>query len=148
MVFVVVCAACACADHRGDSATRHEETQTNDSVRFLAGCYTVCLLRKWYLFVDNAPLDHVVCMRGFDFTEPFPFSNPARVTSRFFFLQGRFMHMPVNTAVRAVARPPGKAAPLGVLCLRVGAFTFLFYVYPLRLCGHTDVRCYAWHGST
>ena len=31
--------------------------------------------------------------------------------------------MPVNTAVRAVVRSPGKAAPLGVLCLRVGAFT-------------------------
>ena len=29
-------------------------------------------------------------------------SNPARVTSRFFFRRGRFMHMPVNTAVRAV----------------------------------------------
>ena len=50
-------------------------------------------------------------------------SNPARVTSRFFFLQGRFMHMPVNTAVRAVVRSPGKAAPLGLLCLRVSAFT-------------------------
>ena len=33
-----------------------------------------------------------------------PNSNPARVTSRFFFWQGRFMHMPVNTAVRAVVR--------------------------------------------
>ena len=32
--------------------------------------------------------------------------------------------MPVNTAVRAVVRSPGKAAPLGLLCLRVGAFTF------------------------
>ena len=31
--------------------------------------------------------------------------------------------MPVNTAVRAVVRSPGKAAPLGVLCLRAGAFT-------------------------
>ena len=52
-------------------------------------------------------------------------SNPARVTSRFFFWQGRFMHMPVNTAVRAVVRSHGKAVPLGVLCLRVVAFTFL-----------------------
>ena len=50
-------------------------------------------------------------------------SNPARVTSRFFFWQGRFMHMPVNTAVRAVVRSPDKAAPLGVLYLRVDAFT-------------------------
>ena len=32
--------------------------------------------------------------------------------------------MPANTAVRAVVRSPGKAAPLGVLCMRVGAFTF------------------------
>ena len=31
--------------------------------------------------------------------------------------------MPVNTAVRAVVRSPAKATPLGVLCLRVGAFT-------------------------
>ena len=37
------------------------------------------------------------------------------------------MHMPVNTAVRAVVRSPGKAAPLVVLCLRVGAFTFFFF---------------------
>ena len=51
-------------------------------------------------------------------------SNPTRVISRFFFWQGRSMHMPVNTAVRAVVRSPGKAVPLGVLCLRVGAFTF------------------------
>ena len=35
------------------------------------------------------------------------------------------VNMPVNIAVRAVVRSPGKAAPLGVLCLRVGAFTFL-----------------------
>ena len=34
-----------------------------------------------------------------------------------------FMHMPVNTAARAVVRSPGKTAPLAVLCLRVGAFT-------------------------
>ena len=27
--------------------------------------------------------------------------------------------MPVNTAIRAVVRSPGKAAPLGVLCLRI-----------------------------
>ena len=53
-------------------------------------------------------------------------SNPARITSRFFFWQGRYMHMPVNTAVRAVVRSPDKAAPLGVLCLRAGAFTFTF----------------------
>ena len=35
-----------------------------------------------------------------------------------------YMQMPVNTAVRAVVRSPGKAAPAappGVLCLRVGA---------------------------
>ena len=32
--------------------------------------------------------------------------------------------MPVNTAVRAVVRLPDKAAHLGVLCLRVGAFTY------------------------
>ena len=51
-------------------------------------------------------------------------SNPARAAFRFFFEQGRFMHMSVNTAVRVVVRSPGKAAPLGVLCLRVGAFTF------------------------
>ena len=50
-------------------------------------------------------------------------SNPARVTSRFFLWQGRFIHMPVNTAVHAVVRSPGKAVPLGVLFLRVGAFT-------------------------
>ena len=31
--------------------------------------------------------------------------------------------MLVNTAARAVVRSPGKAAPLGVLCLRVSAFT-------------------------
>ena len=36
----------------------------------------------------------------------------------------RVTHMPVNAAVRVVVRSPGKAAPLGVLCLRVGAFTF------------------------
>ena len=35
------------------------------------------------------------------------------------------MHNPLNTAARAVVRSPGKAAPLGVLCLRKGAFTFL-----------------------
>ena len=51
-------------------------------------------------------------------------SNPARVASRFFFWQGRLIHTPVNTAVRTVVRLPGKAAPLRVLCLRVGAFTF------------------------
>ena len=56
-------------------------------------------------------------------------SNPARVTSRFFFWQGRFRHMPVNTTVRAVVRSPGRAAPLGVLCLRVGAFTFFFLYF-------------------
>ena len=32
-------------------------------------------------------------------------------------------HSPVNTAVRAVVPTPGKAAPLGVLCLWVDAFT-------------------------
>ena len=32
--------------------------------------------------------------------------------------------MPVNTTVRAVVRSPGEAAPLGVLCVHVGAFTF------------------------
>ena len=32
--------------------------------------------------------------------------------------------MPMNTAARAVVRSPGKAAPLGVLCLRVGTLTF------------------------
>ena len=31
--------------------------------------------------------------------------------------------MPVSTPVRAVFRSPGKAAPLGVLCLRESAFT-------------------------
>ena len=36
--------------------------------------------------------------------------------------------MLVNTAIRAVVRSPGKAAPLGVLCLRVGARTFSSYV--------------------
>ena len=36
------------------------------------------------------------------------------------------MHTPVNTAVRAVVRSPGKAAPLEVLRLRVGTFTFLY----------------------
>ena len=51
-------------------------------------------------------------------------SNPARVASPFFFWQGKFMHMPVNTAVRMVVHSPGKAVPLGVLYLRVGAFTF------------------------
>ena len=35
--------------------------------------------------------------------------------------QGGFMHMPVNTPAHSVVRSPGKAAPLGVLCLRVGA---------------------------
>ena len=45
-------------------------------------------------------------------------SNPARVTSRFFFWVGRFMHMPVNTAVRAVVRSPGKVAPLGARACR------------------------------
>ena len=50
-------------------------------------------------------------------------SNPARVSSRFFFWQGRFVHMPVNAAVHAVVRSPGKAAPLGVFCLR---YLFLF----------------------
>ena len=35
------------------------------------------------------------------------------------------MHVPENTAVRAVVHSPGKAAPLGGLCLRVGAFTGL-----------------------
>ena len=34
------------------------------------------------------------------------------------------MHISENTAVRAVVRSPGKAAPLGVLCFRIGAFTF------------------------
>ena len=33
-------------------------------------------------------------------------------------------YMPVNAAVGAVVPSPGNAAPLGVLCLRVGAFTF------------------------
>ena len=37
--------------------------------------------------------------------------------------------MPVLTAVRAVVRSPGKAAPLGVLWLRVGAFTFIYSVH-------------------
>ena len=50
-------------------------------------------------------------------------SNPARFTSRLFFWQGGLMHMPVNTAVRAVVRSSGEAAPLEVLCLRVGAVT-------------------------
>ena len=38
------------------------------------------------------------------------------------------MPMPVNTAVRAAVRSRGKPTPLdlGVLCLRAGAFTFLF----------------------
>ena len=36
--------------------------------------------------------------------------------------------MPLNTAVRAVVRVPGKTAPLGVLCLRVGAFTYSFII--------------------
>ena len=53
-------------------------------------------------------------------------SNPDRVTSRFFFWQGTYMHMPVNTAVRAVVRSPGKAAPLGVLGMRVGTLTSLY----------------------
>ena len=44
-------------------------------------------------------------------------SNPARVTSRPFFWKGRLMHTPVNTAVRAVVRSPGKAAPLGGVVL-------------------------------
>ena len=35
--------------------------------------------------------------------------------------------MPVGTAVRAVVRSPDKAAPLGLLCLRVGAFTFYLF---------------------
>ena len=52
-------------------------------------------------------------------------SNPNQVTSRFFFCQGRFCGNASerNAAVRAVVRSPGKAAPLGVLCLRVSAFT-------------------------
>ena len=37
--------------------------------------------------------------------------------------------MSVNTAVRAVVRSPGKAAPLGVLRLRGGAFTFFTVQY-------------------
>ena len=60
-------------------------------------------------------------------------SNPARVTSCFLFWQGSFIHMPVNTAVRAVVRSPGKAAPLGVLCLRVGAFTLRLRITCLLL---------------
>ena len=40
--------------------------------------------------------------------------------------------MPVNTAVRAVVRSPNKAVPLGVLCLRVGAFTVFFFSGSLR----------------
>ena len=43
------------------------------------------------------------------------------------------MHMSVNTAVRAVFRSPGTAARLGVLCLRVGAFT----IYIDNLLKHT-----------
>ena len=38
------------------------------------------------------------------------------------------MHMPVNAAVRAIVCSPGKAAPLGVLCLRIGASIFLYQV--------------------
>ena len=38
----------------------------------------------------------------------------------FLLLAREIMHMPVNTAVRAVVR-----SPIGVLCLRVGTFTFL-----------------------
>ena len=48
-------------------------------------------------------------------------SNPARITSRFFFWHGKFMHMPVNPAVRAVIGLQVKSAHLGMLCLRVGA---------------------------
>ena len=45
------------------------------------------------------------------------------------------LHMPVNSAVRAVVRSPGKAAPLGVLCLRLGAFTYVLpsLIKPLSL---------------
>ena len=40
--------------------------------------------------------------------------------------------MPVNTAVRAVVHSPGKALPLGLLCLRGGAFTLYHAAYSLR----------------
>ena len=48
------------------------------------------------------------------------------------------MHMPVDTAVRAVIRSPGMVAPLGVLCLRVGAFTL--FVFQLRHCLKVNMR--------
>ena len=57
-------------------------------------------------------------------------SNSARVTSGFFFWQRRFMHMPVNAAFREVIRSPGKAAPLEVLCFRVGAEISISWLLP------------------
>ena len=46
--------------------------------------------------------------------------------------------MPVNTAVRAVVRSTGQAALLGVLRLRVGAFTFVLSIQQ-RGCGKSIV---------
>ena len=46
--------------------------------------------------------------------------NPARVNFSFLLLAREIYAHIVNTAVRAVVRSHGKAAPLGVLCLRVG----------------------------
>ena len=76
-------------------------------------------------------------------------SNPARATSRLFFWQGRFMHIPVNTAVRAVVHSPDKAAPLGVLCLREGAFTvFLeFSKTNSALCLIIRLPTYTWQAE-
>ena len=61
------------------------------------------IIHNYYYRLTPACAARVVHLVAYSFDNlRFASSNPARVTSRFFFWQGRFMHMPVNTAVHPV----------------------------------------------